>query len=43
MTNGDMDDSDKIKWTPEKVKTFKRRVESWKKWKAFKDKIDQIK
>ena len=43
MENGDTDDSDVIQWTPEKVKTFKRRVESWKKWKAFKDKIDQIK
>ena len=43
MENGDTDDSDVIQWTPEKVKTFKRRVESWKKWKAFKDKIDKIK
>lgn len=43
MLDGEMDRSENITWDKAKVDKLKRQIEAWKKWKAFKDKIDQIK
>lgn len=43
MLDGEEDRSEKITWDKAKVDKLKRQIEAWKKWKAFKDKIDTIK